>query len=317
MRAQPFLLPTVAALVAVGLCSGAVAGADSAAAVVPRGVSASATPTPGPTATPTPTPTPTPPTPVVAAPHTVSLSRTWGHASAQTAVTLQGTHLENVEAVTVGGIAAAALVHLSDHRIRFTVPAAPTFQAGTAVVGFDVIDGTVEATRLRWQYRVTSEVDREMRYAGTHWDLMTSARWGYYPGVDCVNFVSQLLHARGWKQSSTWYDDGQYRTSLSWINSNAFSTWLHRHPESATRLRYRDRAEAAVGDVIQFNWNFTKQHPGWDHTAVISQIVTTPTGDVDLYYTAHTNARLHGGGVIEIRHHYGAKLRIQIWHLLR
>ena len=53
-----------------------------------------------------------------------------------------------------------------------------------------------------------SSVDREMAYAAANWDRHSSARFGYIPKNDCVNFTSQLLQARGWHESTAWWNEG-------------------------------------------------------------------------------------------------------------
>ncbi|MGN6742196.1 MAG: hypothetical protein ACTHJL_02710 [Amnibacterium sp.] len=160
---------------------------------------ASATPVISPTPTPTPLPEPT----------ADALSRTSGGTAARTTVVLRGRAMANVARVVVGNRDAEQLTLLAPTELRFVVPEADGFVPGTAAISLvSATDHARIGTRFTWTYVVRTGVDREMAYAATHWNLHSSTRFGYIPKNDCVNFTSQLLLARGWRQSADWWNDG-------------------------------------------------------------------------------------------------------------
>lgn len=170
---------------------------------------ASATNVATPSATPTPTPTP------LAEPVAAALSRTSGGTAERAVVTMRGRAMANVAEVVVGGQDAQQLVLLSPTELRFTVPQAQDFVPGTAAISLvSATDRASITTPFRWTWAVRSGIDREMAYAVTHWSLHSSARFGYIPKNDCVNFVSQLLLARGWRESSSWWNDGPVKHTV-------------------------------------------------------------------------------------------------------
>jgi hypothetical protein len=111
--------------------------------------------------------------------------------------------------VLVGDQDAEQLTLLSPTGIRFVIPQAEGFAPGTvAITLVSATDGARIRTHFTWTYAVRSAVDREMAYAATHWNRRVSARFGYIPKNDCVNFTSQLLTARGWHETAAWWNDG-------------------------------------------------------------------------------------------------------------
>ena len=221
-------LTAAAAVVGVLVLNGAIATgaealtADIRAATAP---SAPATPAPTPAATPTPTPSatasPTPsappspsPTPLPE-PVATAISSTSGGTADRKSVVLTGTAMANVARVVVGDRDAEQLTLLSPTELRVTIPEAADFVPGSArILLVSASDDAWTTTPFTWTWSVRSDVDREMAYAATHWDLRTSARYGYIPKNDCVNFVSQLLEARGWHESSVWWNDGTYKHTV-------------------------------------------------------------------------------------------------------
>jgi hypothetical protein len=322
-------------------------------------------PAPVGTATPSPTPTPTP-TPLPE-PVATSLSRTSGGTAARRTVWMRGRSMANVARVVVGDQDAQQLTLLSPTEIRFVIPEADGFAPGAVAISLvSATDHARIATPYRWTYAVRSAVDREMAYAAATWDRHASARFGYIPKNDCVNFTSQLLEARGWHESAAWWNDGPVsRTvkgrktvmvpakvtvkttakvhgktvtttavktvrkkvvktvkkvvttvdaSATWISSTAMSDWLASRPDLATRLTYGQRADAQVGDVVQFNWNGVGS--SWDHTAVVSKIVVEPNGTQDIWYAEHTNHQLYGGSIGALSRLSGYQhMRVQFWRL--
>jgi hypothetical protein len=171
----------------------------------PVATTATTSPTPTPTATPTPTPTATPlPEPVATA-----LSSRSGGTAARRTVWMHGRAMANVARVVVGNQDAQQLTLLSPTELRLVIPEAEDFAPGSVAISLiSATDHAWIATPYRWTYAVRSAVDREMRYAATNWDQHASARFGYIPKNDCVNFTSQLLVARGWHESAVWWNDG-------------------------------------------------------------------------------------------------------------
>lgn len=241
-----------------------------------------------------------------------------GNSASVRTVTVHGTDLQNVMEVLVGDQVALNLTPVSSRTIRFQVGSAPTFQAGAAAITLIAADWTLVPTPLTFRWVVHTKRDREMQYAGLHWNATSSVRFGFLKGIDCVNFTSQLLLARGWKQSAEWWTTfGRTKAySATWVSSTAMSDWLRRRTDLATRLTWGTRDQAVVGDIVQFNWDGKGR--GWDHTAVVSKVVVRASGVHDIYYTAHTTARLFGGSLAAIlasktyRH-----AKIQFFHLLK
>ena len=128
--------------------------------------------------------------------------------------------------------------------------------------------------------RITAQID----YALAHWQDYNTAAYGKIAGNDCVNFTSQSLIARGWTMDAEWsFGTGQY--SAPWASSTAFAAYLSAHPERATPLTDEQRAEVAVGDIVQFDWDDSGDK---DHTGIVTRIENTAAG-VEVYYAGHTN----------------------------
>lgn len=115
---------------------------------------------------------------------------------------------------------------------------------------------------------VTKQVD----YAKAHYKNSNEKEFGDLGGVDCVNFTSQTLLARGWEMTPMWgqaFRNGKMEYTRAWINSTGFKEFLTKHPELATAVAYEDRSKIVVGDVVQFDWDNSGDR---DHTAIISGI---------------------------------------------
>jgi hypothetical protein len=276
--------------------------------------------------TPAPAPTPTPapaPTPVVGEPWATGLDHRSGHTASSRVIRMSGSDFTNLDEVLVNGVAADQLTVLDDSTATFLLGTAPDFQPGAVSISLLSDDGTVVPTPVTFTYTSVGGRDAEMAYAFTHWNLTSSKRFGYITDNDCANFTSQSLLARGWKQSSQWFDSGAAVksklpiASSTWVSSTAMSNWLHKRPDLAVHLGYNqaERDQVVVGDIVQFNWD-SKKNPGvWQHTAVVSQVVTMPNGHHDIYYVAHTNNTDHGGSTQWFATHMTKNLRIQFWHL--
>lgn len=115
-------------------------------------------------------------------------------------------------------------------------------------------------------------VTKQVEYAKTHYKNSNTKEFGDLGSVDCVNFTSQTLLARGWKMTPMWgqaYRNGKMEYTRAWINSTGFKEFLTKHPELATPVAYEDRDQIVVGDVVQFDWDNSGDR---DHTGIISGI---------------------------------------------
>ena len=115
-------------------------------------------------------------------------------------------------------------------------------------------------------------VTKQVEYAKAHYKNSNTKEFGDLGGVDCVNFTSQTLLARGWKMTPMWgqaYRNGKMEYTRAWINSTGFKEFLTQHPELATPVAYEDRDKIVVGDVVQFDWDNSGDR---DHTGIISGI---------------------------------------------
>jgi hypothetical protein len=308
---RSFRIVSTAAVLAVAAC---------ALVAAPATAATTAGPTPAPTTTPTPTPVPTQ---IPGEPWASRLAYTSGHSAYGRTMHLSGSDFTGLDEVLVDGVAAAQLEVLDDSTATFFLDSAPDYQPAVVSISLVSTDGTVVATPVTFTYRAINGVDKQMAYAFTHWNLTSSSRFGYITDNDCVNFTSQTLLARGWKQSSQWFDRGAAAksklpvASSTWVSSTAMSNWLHARTDLAVHLGYNqtDRDRVVVGDIVQFNWD-SKKYPGvWQHTGVVSKVVTMLNGHHDIYYVAHTNNSKYGGSTQWFATHLTKNLRIQFWHL--
>jgi hypothetical protein len=115
-------------------------------------------------------------------------------------------------------------------------------------------------------------VIKQVEYAKAHYKSSNTKEFGDLGGVDCVNFTSQTLIARGWKMTPMWgqaFRNGKMEYTRAWINSTGFRDFLAKHPELATPVTYENRDTIVVGDIVQFDWDNSGDR---DHTGIISGI---------------------------------------------
>jgi hypothetical protein len=318
------LVPTAAtaALLVLGLAAPAAADTPAPGPVPTPTGTPTAPPTPAPVPTPTGTPT-TPPTPTPAPapePAATALSHYGGHSAGSRTLTISGSGFSGLSAVLVGGVAAPDLAVTSDTTATFTMGTAPEYQGARMPISLLSDDGSTIPTSIVYTYKVVDGLDKQMQYAFTHWNLFASPRFGYYVDNDCANFASQTLLARGWKQSSAWWNSGSTKAgtpvaSASWVNTVALRGWLGSRPDLARHLYWWQRGGAHVGDVILFDWDTTKKGHTWAHTAVVSKVVTLPDGSTDIQYVAHTNNQRYGGSVGWLLQHLYPHMKVELWHL--
>jgi len=148
------------------------------------------------------------PTQVPGEPWATSLDHTIGHSASDRWIHLYGSDFTALDQVLVDGVPASDVMVVDDSTATFLLDIAPDYQPGTVAISLVSDDGAVVPTPVTFTYKATSGVDKQMAYAFSHWNLYSSKRFGYITGNDCVDFTSQTLLARGWKQSSQWFDKG-------------------------------------------------------------------------------------------------------------
>ncbi|GAA1839144.1 amidase domain-containing protein [Agromyces salentinus] len=231
-----------------------------------------------------------------------------------TQVTVQGRSLDEVASVTVGSTP-ATIVAADDAKITFQVPAVAEGSAGAAVdVTMADADGepvevvtteapastaattvaslisSADATEVQQElaagekpaeplvltYTSDPGIDAQLQYVLTYWSSYNSAQYPVFGGVDCANFASQSLIARGWAMDAGWfYDGGTGTMSSSWSSSTALRDYLLGQPARATALDDSQRAQVKVGDIAQFDWDSSGDR---DHTAVVTRVEHTDAG---------------------------------------
>ena len=125
---------------------------------------------------------------------------------------------------------------------------------------------------LTLTYTSDPGIDAQVAYVLKHWSSYNSAQYPVLRGVDCANFASQALVARGWAMDGTWYyDAGTRRMSPAWTSSTALRDYLLTQPGRATPLTDAQRAEVKVGDIAQFDWDGSGDR---DHTATVTRVAS-------------------------------------------
>jgi hypothetical protein len=160
--------------------------------------------------------------------------------------------------------------------------------------------------KLNLRKYVGTPVAKQMAYAREYWATQGPSAFKYLPGVDCADFVSQTLLARGWKMNSRWHNYGGWRMSPAWISSTALRGYIASlGRRTATELNDSQRRYVKVGDVAQFDWDRSGDR---DHTAVVSKVVRLASGRAKIYVSEHTDpwllrdvddmiTRVHPGGL--------------------
>lgn len=140
-------------------------------------------------------------------------------------------------------------------------------------------------------YRGASDkVIRQIDYARTYFEKPNGRDFGDLGGTDCVNFTSQTLLARGWKQTAGWkhnLESGGQEYSRAWISSTGLRDYLSGHRELAESLAWSQRDEVEPGDIVQFDWDASGDR---DHTAIVSGIATDTTGKRVILVSSHSPA---------------------------
>ncbi|MGN6743142.1 MAG: amidase domain-containing protein [Amnibacterium sp.] len=206
-----------------------------------------------------------------------------GSVKGGTTVTLTGTGLDDVRAVTVAGTTVPA--RTKDGAVVFTSPSAARFAAGTDRVTLRTASGAAVGSTT-YRYRVVDGVDRELAYVLKYWQHYNPA---YEPlgDDDCVDFTSQALLQRGWTQQDDWvHADDVFDSGAAWRSSTAFRDFMEEHPALGTPLTDQQRSQVKLGDVVQFDWDRSGDR---DHTGVVTRIVKSKDGHIEIDFAGHTN----------------------------
>jgi hypothetical protein len=201
-------------------------------------------------------------------------------------LTLEGTRLDELTDVEVGG------VHAEFHATSATsatvvVPPAASYDAGTASLALWDSEGRIGSPDVEVVYESQSAVDRQMAYAFDHWNDYNLAQYGDFNewGGDCINFVSQTLVARGWQPTEDWFNDAQEDWAPAFVHVPSFDAWLREHPEyGATTLTLDQRDQVKIGDVVLFDW---EGDGSLDHAQVVSRVTTLGDGSIRIAMVGH------------------------------
>lgn len=139
----------------------------------------------------------------------------------------------------------------------------------------------------------TREVAAQIAYAEKYAFEPNAEEFGYLGDVDCANFVSQTLLARGWKMDRHWWQDVTAPIgsgySRAWVSSTAMAKYLHSRPQYATELQWWQKDKVKVGDIVQFDWDASGDR---DHTAIVTSILVGPKGR-DIMMAAHSRSKFN------------------------
>ncbi|MFF2388867.1 amidase domain-containing protein [Agromyces sp. NPDC058104] len=218
-----------------------------------------------------------------------------------TQVTVTGEDLDQVGAVSVAGVP-ATIVAADEGAVTFAVPATRVDALGgvevqftdasggivpveetvssIAAAGVELSSTTVAPTEhldaLTLTYTSSPAIDAQLGYVLAHWNNYNTGEYLVLSGVDCANFTSQSLIARGWKMDTGWYyDRATGAMSASWSSSTAMRDWLYGRPDLATPLDDSQRGLVKVGDIAQFDWDGSGDR---DHTAVVTRVEHSADG---------------------------------------
>jgi hypothetical protein len=204
-----------------------------------------------------------------------------------TVVTLTGTGLANVTAVSFGANPATAVTAVSAKELTVTTPQAVNFAAGTVDVSLAEGDAAAVPSGLTYDYAVVTPVDAQLNYALTYWQNRNVAEYGSYGDNDCVNFTSQSLIARGWAMDDSWWHTqagGVDKYSSAWLSSTSMMNYFTARPELATALTDDQRDQVVVGDIVQFDWDNSGDR---DHTGIVTRVEGTGA-DTQIFFAGHS-----------------------------
>ncbi|WP_213814264.1 amidase domain-containing protein [Glaciihabitans sp. dw_435] len=223
----------------------------------------------------------------VPAPIVKKLSITTGSTAGTRRITLTGTNLGSVRAISFGKVVPTEIRIVNSMTITLLLGPAKFFQPAKVFVSV-AQRGVAKpvTTKVAFTYKVLTAVDREMNYAFDNWNAHGTKKYVYISANDCVNFASQVLRARGWTDTANWFNHGGWDVGTAWVSSTALKNFIAARPARATALTDAQRASVKIGDVVQFDWDKSGDR---DHTAIISKKTVDADGHVNLYYVAHTD----------------------------
>ena len=173
------------------------------------------------------------------------------------------------------GEVAVQLTDAAGTPIDVETPAAPSAPA-TATETTATADAATVLEPLTITYTADPGIDAQVAYVLAYWSSYNSAQYPVLSGVDCANFASQSLIARGWTMDGAWYYDASTRQmSPSWSSSTALRDYLSTQPARATALSDAQRDQVKVGDIAQFDWDGSGDR---DHTAIVTRVEHTDEG---------------------------------------
>jgi hypothetical protein len=113
-------------------------------------------------------------------------------------------------------------------------------------------------------------VENQMAYIADYWYTTgPTKKYSYIPNENCANFVSQTLHARGWKMTKNWFNKGG-KHSPAWTSSTALGKYLKLKGAVKLHDSQKNRARISVGDIMQFDW---ERDGKVNHSAVVTRII--------------------------------------------
>lgn len=201
-------------------------------------------------------------------------------------MTITGSSLSGVTGVTFDGVAATNVTVVDANTVTAVAPRDATYQPGDAAVEVQVGEQTIAAGNdLVYEYQAITPVDHQMQYALSYWKDYNDAVWGNFNprGGDCANFVSQTLVARGWSQTSTWYNNSGSASS-TWSFVPSLDNWLKSGGPDVTRLSIEERNKVKVGDVAVFSWSGTTYR---DHVMIVSDVIPQEDGTNKIELVGH------------------------------
>lgn len=123
-------------------------------------------------------------------------------------------------------------------------------------------------------------VEKQMAYIADYWYTTgPTKKYSYIPNENCANFVSQTLHARGWKMTKNWFNKGG-KHSPAWTSSTALGKYLKLKGAVKLTDSKKNRARVSVGDVMQFDW---ERDGKVNHSAVVTRIIHKKNGDIKIF----------------------------------
>jgi len=148
--------------------------------------------------------------------------------------------------------------------------------ADSEPVAFTDASGREMDSSLTLTYTDDARITAQVGYVLTFWSSYNTAEYTVLSGVDCANFASQSLVARGWAMDGTWYyDRSTGAMGPAWSSSTALRDYLLTRTDVATALDDSRRDAVKAGDIAQFDWDDSGDR---DHTAVVTRVEHTATG---------------------------------------